>query len=202
MQEYEHHHDEDNAPGWKANIYPHRRVHKGWLAAVVLSAILFLLLGIGLSRWIMPVPAFREVHSSQAQSVISKSVQAVQPPPSHILTWPPAHTFYYYMNPTFTAIATNEVAKAIHLTPQQVTLRIVNDNYGLSAVAGDQGIPFKQLYSIEQHAVNDMLDAEIHAGYIHPEEAPAWKASFWNDPGKLDNVVGSMFSGYPVDIGH
>ncbi len=47
-----------------------------------------------------------------------------------------------------------------------------------------------------------MLDAEIQAGYIHPEGAPAWKTSFWNDPGKLDNVVGGMFSGYPVDIGY
>jgi hypothetical protein len=76
----------------------------------------------------------------------------------------------------------------------------VNDNYGLSAVAADQGISFNQLYPIEQLAVNDMLDAKIKAGYIRPEEAPAWKGSFWNDPGKLANVVGSMFSGFPVDI--
>ena len=107
-----------------------------------------------------------------------------------------------YMNPTLTAIATKEVATAIHLTPQQVTIKIVNDNYGLSAVAADQGIRFDQLSPIEQHAVNDILDAEIKAGYIRPEEAPAWKSSFWNDPGKLDNVVGNMFSGFPVDISY
>jgi hypothetical protein len=202
MQEYEHRHDEDNAPSWKANKYPRRKVHKGWLAAIVLSAVLFFVAGIKVSTWTLPVPAFREVHSSPVQPVVSKSIQAVQPPSTQIQTWPPAHTFYFYMNPTFTAIATDEVAKAMHLTPQQVTIRIVNDNYGLSAVAADQGIPFKQLYAIEQHAVNDMLVAEIQAGYIHPEEAPAWKASFWNNPGKLDNVVGSMFSGYPVDISY
>jgi hypothetical protein len=202
MQVYEHHPDEDNAPGWKANIYPRRKVHKGWLVAVVLSAALFFVAGIKVSTWTLPVPAFREVHSSVAQQVVSKSAPAVQPPASQTLTWPPAHTFYYYMNPTFTAIATNEVAKALHLTPQQVTTRIVNDNYGLGAVAADQRIGNKQLFLVEQQAVDDMLNAEIQAGYIHPEEAPAWKASFWNDPGKLDNVVGSMFSGYPVNIGY
>jgi hypothetical protein len=163
------------------------------------SAFLFFFAGLSLSRWILPIPAMREVHSSPAHSVISKSIEAVQPPPQQVLMWPPAHTFYFYMNPIFTAIATKEVATAIHLTPQQVTIKIVNDNYGLSAVAADQGIRFDQLSPIEQHAVNDMLDAEVQTGYIRQEEAPAWKSSFWNDPGKLDNVVGSMFSGYPVD---
>ena len=200
MQEFEHPSYEDNAPGWKANYYPRSKLHKGWLAAVVLSSLLFLFLGISLSRWTMPVPAMREVHSSPAHSAVSKSVEAVQPPPPQIVMWPPSHTFYFYMNPTFTSIATKEVSAAIHLTPQQVTIKIVNDNFGLSAVAADQGIRFNQLYPIEQHAVNDMLDAEVQAGYIRPEEAPAWKGSFWNDRGKLDNVVGSMFSGYPVDI--
>jgi hypothetical protein len=79
---------------------------------------------------------------------------------------------------------------------------MVNANYGLSAVAADQGIRFNQLYPIEQHAVNDMLDAEIQAKYIHSDEATAWKNLFWNDPGKLDNVIGSMFSGFPVDISY
>jgi hypothetical protein len=106
------------------------------------------------------------------------------------------------MNPTFTAIATNEVANAIHLTPEQVTTKIVNTNYGLSAVAADQGIRFDRLYLIEQHAVNDMLDAEIKAGYIHADEANAWKNQFWYNPGNLDNVLGSMFSGYPVNISY
>jgi len=82
------------------------------------------------------------------------------------------------MNPTFTSIATKEVSAAIHLTPQQVTIKIVNDNNGLSAVAGGQGIPSNQLYTIEQRAVNDMLDAEVQAGFIRPEEANAWKGSF------------------------
>lgn len=104
------------------------------------------------------------------------------------------------MNPTFTSIATKEVASALHLTPEQITIKIVNANYGLSAVAADQGIRFDKLYLIEQKAVNDMLDAEIKAGYVNLEEATAWKSLFWDNPGKLDNVVGSMFSGFPVDI--
>jgi hypothetical protein len=150
----------------------------------------------------MPVPAMREVHSSPAHSAASKPLEAVQPPSTQTVMWPPSHTFYFYMNPTFTSIAINEVSAAIHLTPQQVTIKIVNDNYGLNAVAADQGIRFDQLYPIEQHAVNDMLDAEIKAGYIHVDEANAWKNQFWYDPGKLDNVVGSMFSGFPVDISY
>jgi hypothetical protein len=45
MQEYEHQIHEDDAPGWKANHYPRHKVHKGWLAATVLSALLFFCIG-------------------------------------------------------------------------------------------------------------------------------------------------------------
>ncbi len=90
----------------------------------------------------------------------------------------------------------------MHLTPEQITTKMVNANYGLSAVAADQGILYGKLYPIEQKAVNDMLDAEIKAGYCSSEEATAWKKQFWDNPGKLDNVVGSMFSGFPVDISY
>jgi hypothetical protein len=114
--------------------------------------------------------------------------------------WPPAHTFAFFLNPTFTAMATQEVASALHLTPEQITIKMVKANYGLSAIAADQGILYDQLYPIEKKAVSAMLDAEINAGYIRLEEATAWKNLFWDNPGKLDTVVGSMFSGLPVDI--
>jgi hypothetical protein len=113
---------------------------------------------------------------------------------------PPAFTFSLFLNPTFTAIATQQVASALHLTVEQITSKMVKANYGLSAIAADQGILFDQLYPIEQQAVSAMLDAEIKAGYLRPEEATAWKNLFWDHPGKLDNVVGSMFSGWPVDL--
>ncbi len=71
---------------------------------------------------------------------------------------------------------------------------------GLSAIAAEKGILFNRLYPIEQKAVNDMLDAEIKAGYVSLEETIRWKNQFWYHPGKLDNVVQSMFSGLPVDI--
>jgi hypothetical protein len=47
---------------------------------------------------------------------------------------------------------------------------MVKANYGLSAIAADQGILSDQLYPIEQQAVSEMLDAEIKAGYIRPED--------------------------------
>ena len=106
------------------------------------------------------------------------------------------------MNPIFTNIAAKEVAYALHLTPEQITIIIVNRNYGLNAIAADQRILGDRLYPIEQKAVNDMLDAEINTGYCSSAEATQWKNQFWDDPGKLDNVVGSMFSGYPVDISY
>ncbi len=97
-------------------------------------------------------------------------------------------------------MATQEVASALHLTAEQITMKMVHANYGLSAIAADQGVLYDQLYPIEQQAVSAMLDAEMQAGYIRPEEATAWKSLFWDNPGKLDTVVGSMFSGLPVDI--
>ena len=200
MQEYEHQIDEDDAPGWKANSYPNRKMQKGWWVIVAVVALLFFLMGIGVTGLIMP-----DMHSRLSYStnpLFSKPVIAVQRPAQQTNTWPPPHTFNFFMNPTFTTIATKEGATALHLTPEQITIKMVNANYGLSAVAADQGIRFDQLYLIEQHAVNDMLDAEIKAGYIHADEANAWKNQFWYDPGKLDNVVGSMFSGFPVDISY
>ena len=135
-------------------------------------------------------------------SLVSIPPGRVQQParPPHM--WPPAHTFSFFLNPTFTAIATKEVASALHLTPEQITIKMVHANYGLSAIAADQGVLSDQLYPIEQQAVSDMLDAEMQAGYIRPEEATAWKNLFWDNPGKLDTVVGSMFSGLPVDISY
>jgi len=129
-------------------------------------------------------------------SLVSKPPRRVQQPARQ----PPAHTFTFFLNPTFTAIATQEVASALHLTAEQITMKMVNANYGLSAIAADQGVLSDQLYPIEQQAVSAMLDAEMQAGYIRPEEATAWKSLFWDNPGKLDTVVGSMFSGLPVDI--
>ena len=116
--------------------------------------------------------------------------------------WPPASFFSFFLNPTFTTIATQEVASALHLTAEQITRKMVKANYGLSAIAADQGILSDQLYPIEQQAVSALLAAEIKAGYIRPEEATAWKNLFWDNPGKLDTVVGSMFSGLPVDISY
>lgn len=116
--------------------------------------------------------------------------------------WPPAHDFNFFLNPTFTAIATKEVADALYLTPEQITIKMVNANYGLNAIAGGEGILGDKLYPVEQKAVNDMLDAEVKAEYCTSEEAPQWKNQFWDNPGKLDNVVGSMFSGFPVDIAY
>ena len=133
-------------------------------------------------------------------SLGSKPPIGVQQPVRHPHRWPPGHTFAFFLNPTFTAIATQEVASALHLTPEQITIKMVKANYGLSAIAADQGMLYDQLYPIEQKAVSAMLDAEIKAGYIRPEEATAWKNLFWDNPGKLDIVVGSMFSGLPVDI--
>ncbi len=132
----------------------------------------------------------------------SKPPRRVQQPARQPHMWPSAHTFSFFLNPTFTAIAIKEVASALHLTPEQITRKMVNANYGLSAIAADQGVLSDQLNPIEQRAVSDMLDAEMQAGYIRPEEATAWKNLFWDNPGKLDTVVGSMFSGLPVDISY
>ena len=116
--------------------------------------------------------------------------------------WPPEHHFSFFVNPTFTSIATNEVANALHLTPEQITAKMVNENYDLSAITAEQGISGDSLYPIEQKAFNDMLDAEIKAGYISSDEATQWKNLFLDNPGELDSVMGSMFSGFPIDISH
>jgi hypothetical protein len=212
-QEYEHsyYNDSDEDGGsmdrhWeKATSYPRRKAHKGWWAIVAMTALLIFMLGTSMNMWAMPgmksmTPPWRDSFFSRHS--IAARHSHMWPPVEHPQMWPPAHDFSFFMNPTFTSIATNEVANALHLTPEQITTKIVNANYGLSAVAADQGIVGDGLYSTEQKAINDMLDAEIKAGYISSEEAAQWKNLFWNDPGKLDNVVGSMFSGFPVDISY
>jgi hypothetical protein len=206
-EEYEHpyYNDGDEDVGsmarhWeKATSYPRRKAQKGWWAIVAITALLFFMLGTSMNMWAMP--GMKPIMPSSRHSMAARQPQ-MWPPAQQPQMWPPAHNFSFFMNPTFTSIATNEVADALHLTPEQITTKMVNANYDLSAVAADQGILGNSLYPIEQKAINDMLDAEIKAGYISSDEAAQWKNLFWNDPGKLDNVVGSMFSGFPVDISH
>lgn len=177
---------------------------KGWWVIVVLTALVFFMLGASTVLWI--IPGIKSALSSPKHPVAV--VRPTEPPWSiwptgpQPTTVPPEHPFSYFMNPTFTPIATNEVAHALRLTPDQIKAGILKRNYGLSAIAAEQGVLFNRLYPIEQEAVNDMLVAEIKAGYVSQEETGKWKNLFWRYPGKLDNVVQSMFSGLPVDISY
>jgi len=189
---------------WEQTTMQQFKAQKGWWVVVALTALLFFLLGASTVLWI--IPGIKSVLSSSKHPI---AVQRPTEPPWPI--WPsgpqptmvpPEHPFSFFMNPTFTPIATKEVADALHLTPAQIKTEIVSRNYGLSAIAAEQGLLFNRLYPIEQKAVNDMLDAEIKAGYVSVEETSRWKNQFWNHPGKLDNVVQSMFSGLPVDISY
>ena len=209
VQEYEHSYYEDGGSmdrHWeKATSYSRRKTHKGWWAIVAIAALLFFMLGTSMNMWAMP--GMRSIMPSSRDSIFSSHPMRVEhrhmwPQAQQPQMWPPAHSFSFFMNPTFTSIATKEVANALHLTPEQITTKMVNANYGLDAIAADQGILEDGLYPIEQKAINDMLDAEIKAGYISSEDAAQWKNLFWDDPDKLDNVVGSMFSGFPVDISY
>ena len=177
---------------------------KGWWVIVALTVIVFFLLGASTVMWI--IPGIKSALSSPKHSV---AVQRPTEPPWSIwptgplpTTSPPAHAFSFFMNPTYAPIATKEVADALHLTPDQIKTDILRRNYGLSAVAAEQGVLFNRLYPIEQKAVNDMLNAETRAGYVSVEETIRWKNQFWYQPGKLDNVVQSMFSGLPVNISY
>lgn len=185
-----------------ANTMQQLKAKKGWWVIIALTALLFFLLGASMVMWI--IPGIKSMLSSSKHPLTVQ--RPTEPPwprwpsgPRPTLV-PPEHPFSFFLNPTFTPIATKEVADALHLTAEQIKTEIVSRNYGLSAIAAEKGILFNRLYPIEQKAVNDMLDAEIKAGYVSLEETIRWKNQFWYHPGKLDNVVQSMFSGLPVDI--
>jgi hypothetical protein len=180
----------------KATSYSRRKTHKGWWAIVAIAALLVFMLGTSMNMWAMP--GMKSMMPYSRDAIFSRHSM----PARQSQMWPPAHNDTFFMNPTFTSIATEEVANALHLTPEQITTKMVNANYDLSAIAAEQGILGDRLYSIEQKAFNDMLDAEIKAGYISSDEATQWNNLFLDNPGELDNVVGSMFSGFPVDISH
>jgi hypothetical protein len=201
-EEYEHpfYNDGDEDGGsmdrhWeKVTSYSHRKTYKGWWAIVAIAALLFFMLGTSMNMWAMP--GMKSTMSFSRDSIFSRHSMAAR----QSQMWQPPRNFSFFMNPTFTSIATSEVANALHLTPEQITTKMVNANYDLNAIAAEQGILGDGLYPIEQKAFNDMLDAEIKAGYISSEEAAQWKNLFWDNSGMLDNVIGSMFSGFPVDI--
>jgi hypothetical protein len=186
------------------NAMQQLKAQKGLWVPIALAALLFFLLGASTVMWI--IPGIKSMLSSSQHPL---AVQRPTEPPwptwpsgRQPTTVPPEHPFSFFMNPTFTPIATKEVADALHLTAEQIKTEIVSRNYGLSAIAAEQGILFNRLYPLEQKAVNDMLDVEIKAGYVSSEETIRWKNQFWDHPGKLDNVVQSMFSGLPVDISY
>jgi hypothetical protein len=178
------------------------KAHRGWWLLVALIAVLFFLLGASTVMWIIPgiKSALSSLHRPTAVQRPTEPPWSIWPTGPQPTTVPPEHAFSFFMNPTYTPIATKEVAAALRLTPDQIKTGIFKRNYGLSAIAAEQGVLFNRLYPIEQKAVNDMLTAETRAGYVSVEETVRWKNEFWRYPGKLDNVVQSMFSGLPVDI--
>lgn len=126
--------------------------HKGWWAALIITAILFLGLGGGLSTLlVMPHMGF---------GTSSKVIQSV-PVPAEM---------FPFGNPAYAPIMQKELSNLLSLTPQQI-LEQLKMRGSLSAVATAQGVTVPQLQASELRGATQIINAALASGDIGKQQA-------------------------------
>jgi hypothetical protein len=164
------------------SFLPRRESHtKWWIMLLVASAIIFFIMGAGLSMFVsfarvtkMAGPAF--------QSGSSSSVQKAGPGPVSAYPYPQEYVLWFQQT----------VASALHLTPEDVRTQL-EAGQSMTAIAAAQGISESQLQGIELKAYQVMLSNMVNAGDLNPQIASRLIKQFQNNPGAADNLTMAMF---------
>lgn len=131
-----------------------RKSHKGWWAAIVVVALLFLGLG-RLSTTFVP-----QIGSGYSAKDVQKMIAS-------------ANTAGFPTGPDETAIMQNTLAGTLHLTPQQLLTKLRSDN-SLVITANNLGVSKADLENSEMNALNTILQGAKSTGQISPADADQW----------------------------
>ena len=154
-------------------IPPRRGLRKGWWAVVAITAILFFLLGSGMTMWLMPV---------QMQLI------GVHPEPIKIIS---------FESPKYNWIAQNDIANALRLDPQQITTQL-QAGKSLTEIAAAQGVSATDLRNIELKAFAQSFDEAVKAGDIDQRQADEGIQQLMDNPQLLDKMTATLFLPGPV----
>jgi len=154
-------------------IPPRRGLRKGWWAVVAITAILFFLLGSGMTMWLMPV---------QMQLI------GVHPEPIKMIS---------FESPKYNWIAQNDIANALRLDPQQITTQL-QAGKSLTEIAAAQGVSATDLRNIELKAFAQSFDEAVKAGDIDQRQADEGIQQLMDNPQLLDKMTATLFLPGPV----
>jgi hypothetical protein len=160
---------------------PRRSWPKGWWAALACVAVLFFLLGGGVTMWTVSI----------------KSLPVTALPSSKSPEFLPKSPVLLLMeNLKFVGIAQNDIAAALRLTPQQISTQL-SQGKPMSAIAQAQGVSTSDLQNIELKAMQHMFDAEVNAGSIDKQQADQTMQQLQNEPPLLEKVIMIVFTASP-----
>jgi len=159
--------------GGKLVLHRHRS-QKGWWIALVAVAVLFFLLGSGVTTLLVPVGAWiMPLRKSEVIKVFPTMMPAQAPP---------------FENPNDAWVAQNEIAKELHLPPQEIISQL-KQGRSMTAIAAAQGVSPSQLQGIELKAMRDLLDNAVKSGDIDQQQSDQWMQQLQNNPSFLEKMV-------------
>jgi len=172
-QEYASYEYGDTMPSRGEKITPSSHwPKKAWLA-VLATAILFFLLGGGVTFFLLPF------------QIDTKQVFP-QPMPGRISI----------DNINYDIIVEKEIASALHLDPQQITAQL-KAGKSMTEIAAAQGVSSSDLHNIELKAFANSLDEAVKAGDMDQSQADVKSREFQNNPQLLDNMTTKLFLSWP-----
>ncbi len=153
--------------------------HKGWWAAIIITAILFL--GLGQLSAFLFMPHIRSFGTG------SKGIQSVVAPAE----------VFPFGNLTYAPIMQKELSSLLHLTPQQI-IEQLKMRGSLSAVATAQDITASQLRDSELRAATQIVNAALASGDIGKEQAGNLTQQLQNNPAFLEKATLTSLEAAPL----
>lgn len=159
-------------------VLHHHRSQKGWWVALAAVAVLFFLLGSGVSSVLVPVGAWMIFPRSEVVKVMPTMVPGQLAP---------------FENPNDAWVAQNMIAAELHLPPQEVVTQL-KQGRSMTEIAAAQGVSPSQLHNIELKAMQALLNNAVKSGEIDQQQSDQWMQQFVKNPGALEKVVMIVFS--------
>ncbi|HLI88390.1 MAG TPA: HEAT repeat domain-containing protein [Ktedonobacteraceae bacterium] len=160
------------------SFLPRRKSNRMWWIILAATAIIFFLGGISVST--MGVRFGKG--AAQFGKVASALPTPVQKTPYEVI----------YAQP-YVAIFQNEVASALHLTPDQVRALLQNNGGEMIPVAQSQGVSVEQLHQIELQALQDVLNQANSSGSIDERQVLVFMKQLQNNSSMLDKLTTAVF---------
>ncbi len=153
----------------------HRTSHKGWWAAIIIVALLFLGFGRMSSTFAVPQISFGS-DSKSAQSVVV-----------------PSSTGDFPVEPDYAALMQNSLAVTLHLTPQQLLTKL-KDGGSLNSIAAEQGVSTADLEKSELSALNTILLQATSTGHISSDAANQWMSQLQKNSSLREKIVVTLLT--------